>query len=60
MAHPINDKLNKHWGRVAVPCNPECKFWKFPNLDRACVLSEVFSVLKDEPCYEFKKKEKRE
>jgi len=42
------------------PCNPECKFWKFPNLDRACVLSEVFSVLKGEPCYEFKKKEKGE
>ena len=57
---PSGDELNKFWGRIAIPCNPECKFWKFPNLDRACVLSEVFSVEKDEPCYEFKKKEKGE
>jgi hypothetical protein len=57
MAHPINDAINRIEKRKAVPCNSKCKYWKYPHLDTACVLSEVYSVKKYEPCYEFEKKE---
>jgi len=57
MAHKINDMLNKTWKRPATPCNDKCKYWAFPHLDRACRLSDVYSVRKGEPCYEFMKEE---
>lgn len=53
MSHPINDKLNKLWNGKAVPCNSQCRYWKYPHLDTACILSDVFSVKKGEPCCEF-------
>ena len=53
MAHPINEKLNKHWKKEAIPCSNGCKYFKFPQNKRACVLSDVFSVLPGEPCFEF-------
>jgi len=56
MAHPINDLLNRKWGVKAIPCSKECEYFKFPHLERACVLSDVFSVLQGEPCGEFKPK----
>ena len=57
MAHPINDLLNRLEKRKAVPCNPTCKYFKFPHLETACVLSEVFSVKKNEKCFEYIKKD---
>ena len=57
MAHPINDKLNIIEGRKAIECNETCKNWSFPHLDTACVLSEVFSVKKGEPCFEYEERE---
>jgi len=59
MAHPINDIINRAEGRKAVPCNETCKYWRFPNRDKACVLSDVFSVKKGEPCFEYVPKENR-
>jgi hypothetical protein len=57
MAHPINDKINKLEGRKAIPCDNNCKYWKFAHLETACVLSGVFSVKKGELCYEYQEKE---
>ncbi len=51
MAHKINDLLNKAEGRTAEVCDSDCKNFRFPHLDNACVLSEVFSVRKGEMCY---------
>jgi len=42
-------------GREAVPCSDECKYFAFPRLDRACVLSDVYSVRKGEMCFTFEK-----
>jgi len=53
MPHPMNDLLNRRLGLKTTPCSKECKYFKFPHLDRACVLSDVFSVLQGEPCFEF-------
>jgi len=58
MAHIINDAINKIEGREPMVCNSQCKYWKFPHLRVACVLSEVFSVPQGYPCFEFKHKEK--
>ena len=60
MAHPINDKLNKFWGVKATPCNSHCRYWRFPHLEVACCLSEVFSVRKGELCYEFQCREEKD
>jgi len=56
MAHPINDAINRMTKKEAIPCNSSCKYWKFPHLETACVLSDVFSVKKGEPCFEYTKK----
>jgi len=53
MSHPMNDIINRAEGRKIVPCNDKCKYWKFPHLETACVLSDVFSVKKGKPCFEF-------
>ncbi len=53
MAHLINDKLNKLEGKKLVNCNETCKYWEFPHLETACILSDVFSVRKGKPCYEY-------
>lgn len=60
MAHLINDVLNRIEGRRTVPCNDQCRHWKFPHLETACVLSDVFSVKKDVPCFEFEPKNEQE
>ena len=39
-------------------CDPSCKYWRFPHLDRACVLSDAFSVRKGEMCTEYQHKAK--
>jgi len=56
MAHLMNDVLNRIEGRKTTPCNDQCRYWQFPHLETACVLSDVFSVKKDEPCFEFEPK----
>lgn len=64
MAHAIDQKLDYHFSKItgqeAILCNERCKFWRFPNSDRPCVLSDVFSVLRGEPCCKFVDKDKKE
>jgi len=57
MSHKINDMLNKAEGREAIECNDTCRYWQFPHLETACVLSDVFSVKKGQLCYEYDPKE---
>jgi len=57
MAHPLNDLINRREKRTAVKCNNTCKYWQFPHLETACVLSEVYSVKQGEPCFEYVEKE---
>jgi len=56
MVHPISIALDRIVGKKAVACNSECEYWKFPHLETACVLSDVFSVCKGQPCFVFKAK----
>ena len=56
MSHPKNDILNRLEGRKARKCDHGCKYWKFPHLETACVLSDVFSVKKGEQCFEYVEK----
>jgi len=37
-------------------CNSNCKYWSFPHLETACILSDTFSVKKGCECYTFKMK----
>ena len=54
--HIINEKLNRAWGNKATICNESCEYWKFPHMDIAWVLSDVYSVPKGDLCYEYRKK----
>lgn len=51
MAHPICDALDRAEGKTARKCDSGCKHYHFDHLDTACVLSEVYSVRKQQPCY---------
>ena len=53
----INYLIGKLEGRIPKKCDEKCKYFRFPHLSIACVLSEVFSVKQGELCYEFKEKE---
>ena len=55
MAHKIAEMIDRLAG-TSIPCNENCKYWKFPHLDRPCVLSDVFSVLPGMPCGCFQEK----
>jgi hypothetical protein len=57
MANKIHEMLSKAEKIKPIKCSDKCEYYKFPHLDRACVLSDVFSVLKGELCYSYKKKE---
>ena len=57
MAHKLNDIINKIEKRKSTPCNNTCEYYRFPHLERACILSEVYSVRKGELCFEYKAKE---
>jgi len=59
MAHSINILLNKIEGKIPVSCNEDCKYWRFPHNETACVLSDVFSVKKGEVCLEFEPKKRK-
>lgn len=56
MAHKINDMFNRLEKRETVLCNSSCEYWMFGHLRRPCVLSDVYSVNQNEPCYEYKKR----
>lgn len=61
MAHYIDAKLDRLGATTdPMPCNDRCKFWRFPNSERPCVLSNVFSVVRGQPCYKFVDKDERE
>jgi hypothetical protein len=49
----ILETMAKIEGREKRVCDSTCKYWRFPHLDRACVLSEVFSVRRGEMCTEY-------
>jgi len=51
MANEINNKLDKLDGKKKRPCDDGCKYFMFPSLPIACVLSEVYSVPKGKDCY---------
>ena len=51
--------LDKKDGKVKRVCDKGCRYFSFPHMDRACVLSEVYSVKQGEGCYIYKNKVKR-
>lgn len=51
MAKQICNILDRVEGKQARKCDSGCKNYMFDHLDTACVLSEVYSVRKNEPCY---------
>jgi len=51
MAHKICEMLDKMSGKKPEICDKKCKYWRFPNRYKPCVLSDVYSVLKGEPCF---------
>ncbi len=51
MANDICNHLDKMDGKEKRICDSGCKNFRFPHLERACVLSEVYSVKKGEGCY---------
>ena len=54
MANEICNKLDKAEGKVKKSCNNKCEYFKFPYLEIACCLSEVYSVKKNQGCYIYK------
>jgi hypothetical protein len=51
MAKAICNTLDRIEGKKSKKCDSGCKNHMFPHLDNACVLSDVYSVRKNEPCY---------
>ena len=50
MANEINNKLDKLEGKKKRICDDGCKYFMFPDLPIACVLSDVYSVRQGEEC----------
>lgn len=51
MANEINNKLDRLDGKKKRTCDDGCKYFMFPDLLIACVLSDVYSVRQGEGCY---------
>ena len=51
MAKPICEALDRAEGKQARKCDSGCKNYRFDHRDYACVLSEVFAVKKNKPCF---------
>ena len=49
----ISETMDRIAGKKKHVCDESCKYWRFPHLDTACVLSSVFSVRKGEMCAEY-------
>ena len=56
MADKRCDILDKAEGKKKRYCDNGCVNFRFPHLDTACVLSEVYSVKQGEGCYIYKEK----
>ena len=54
MADKRCDIMDKAEGKIKKPCDKGCVNFRFPHMDRACVLSEVYSVKQGEGCYIYK------
>ena|GEM_PF-2212502 len=52
----ILETMAKIEGREKHTCDLTCRYWKFPHRDKACILSDVFSVRKGEMCAEYEQK----
>ena len=46
----LNKILDVDAGIKPKPCNNGCKYWAYPHLDCACMLSSAYSVNKGRPC----------
>jgi hypothetical protein len=57
-SNDINKLFGKLEGKTPHKCDNTCKYFRFPHLEVACVLSEVFSVRKGELCYNYEEGEK--
>lgn len=51
MAHYLHDVLHRISNTKPEPCDDKCSYYRFEHLDTACILSEVFSVLKGANCF---------
>lgn len=64
VAHPVDQRLDQYFAKITgmevTLCSERCKYWRFPHLDRPCVLSEVFSVRRGKPCFKFVDRNERE
>jgi hypothetical protein len=56
MAKPICIALDRAGCKQSRICDAGCKHYRFDHLDTACVLSEVYSVRKNQPCYIYEMK----
>ncbi len=56
MADKRCDIMDKAEGKKKRICDSGCKYWSFPHLDTACVLSGVYSVKKGQGCYIYSEK----
>ena len=58
-AERISAYLDKISGVEPVPCNKSCENWMsyLEHRERACCLSDVYSVRKGEPCYNYKQQD---
>ena len=59
MAKPILDLLDRLERKDPKKCNSGCIHYRFDHLERACILSEVYSVKKGEPCYIYEAKKEQ-
>lgn len=50
-AHDKSKLLDKLSGKKPIKCSNKCSYFKFPNLDRACILSDAYSVCQGDLCY---------
>lgn len=56
MAKEECNKLDRLEGKQKRLCDKGCKYFSFHHLDRACVLSEVYSVEQGQCCYIYEAK----
>jgi len=58
MADKRCDMLDQIEGKTQKICDKGCVHFRFPHLECACVLSQVFSVNQGEGCYIYEEKQK--
>jgi len=57
--HQFNEMFDRLEGKNKIKCSNKCKYYQeaFEHRERACVLSDVFSVKIGEPCSTFEEKQ---